>query len=165
MKHIQRTAIPNPRWQAAVHGLLAALFAFVLPFVCWGVLETPGHPHGSVHFVFGQPPTLHASLEAAAQSRQQTAVRQAFLDSWCGDPAAAPLAGVPVDEQAATDAEADAASGRSVPSTAISDMPLLAGGAFAVSYASPPSFSITLSCHCSYSAEPSVPTPPPRAAA
>ena len=167
MKHIRRTANPIDRWQAAVHGLLAALFAFVLPFVCWGVLETPGHPHGSVHFVFGHPPILHASLQAAAHSRQQAAVRQAFLDSWCGDPAASPLADVPVDEQAAESAaaEAAAATGRSAPSTVISDLPLLTGGAYPVSFAQPPTFSITLSCDCPSSTELAVPTPPPRATA
>lgn len=27
-------------------------FAFVLPFLCWGQMGTPGHPHLHAHFIF-----------------------------------------------------------------------------------------------------------------
>ncbi len=38
-----------------LHLCLAGIFAFVLPFICWGALATPGHPHGLPHFVFFAP--------------------------------------------------------------------------------------------------------------
>jgi hypothetical protein len=31
------------------------LFAFLLPFICWGALAAPGHPHRTPHFVFADP--------------------------------------------------------------------------------------------------------------
>jgi hypothetical protein len=31
------------------------LLGFVLPFICWGTLATPGHPHQMSHFVFLMP--------------------------------------------------------------------------------------------------------------
>jgi hypothetical protein len=31
------------------------LFGLVLPFICWGVQATPGHPHARAHFVFLAP--------------------------------------------------------------------------------------------------------------
>ncbi|MBW7883205.1 MAG: hypothetical protein H3C34_11330 [Caldilineaceae bacterium] len=33
----------------------ALLFGLVLPFICWGSLATPGHPHGRPHLVFWAP--------------------------------------------------------------------------------------------------------------
>jgi hypothetical protein len=32
------------------------LLGFVLPFICWGTLATPGHPHRMAHLVFMTPP-------------------------------------------------------------------------------------------------------------
>jgi hypothetical protein len=31
------------------------LFTFVLPFICWGAVAAPGHPHRTPHFVFADP--------------------------------------------------------------------------------------------------------------
>jgi hypothetical protein len=39
-----------------IYRVLAAaytvLLGFVLPFICWGTLATPGHPHRMAHLVF-----------------------------------------------------------------------------------------------------------------
>lgn len=37
-----------------------ALFAFFLPFICWGALAEPGHPHRTPHFVFADPMLVKA---------------------------------------------------------------------------------------------------------
>lgn len=46
--------------KSSLYKFLAAtytiLLGFVLPFICWGTLATPGHPHGMAHFVFMTPP-------------------------------------------------------------------------------------------------------------
>lgn len=39
----------------ALHLFFAGLYAFVLPFICWGAQATPGHPHARAHFVFVEP--------------------------------------------------------------------------------------------------------------
>lgn len=44
-----------------LHLSLAGIFAFILPFICWGALATPGHPHGLPHFVFFAPQSLKAA--------------------------------------------------------------------------------------------------------
>ncbi len=43
------------RWQRWLLGLYVALFAWVLPFICWGAAAEPGHPHRLPHFVFATP--------------------------------------------------------------------------------------------------------------
>lgn len=41
--------------QRLLLGGYVALFAFILPFICWGALAEPGHPHQIPHFVFADP--------------------------------------------------------------------------------------------------------------
>ncbi|MBX3013737.1 MAG: hypothetical protein KF832_19605 [Caldilineaceae bacterium] len=43
------------RWQRLLLGFYVALFALVLPLICWGALVEPGHPHRLPHFVFASP--------------------------------------------------------------------------------------------------------------
>lgn len=38
-----------------LHLTMAGYFAVLLPFICWGALATPGHPHSHPHFVFWSP--------------------------------------------------------------------------------------------------------------
>lgn len=45
-------------WQIALSSFYAALFAFVLPFVCFGKLAEPDHPHRFPHLVFVDPPNV-----------------------------------------------------------------------------------------------------------
>ncbi|MCC6456864.1 MAG: hypothetical protein IT328_18050 [Caldilineaceae bacterium] len=51
--------------KSSLYKFLAAtytiLLGFVLPFICWGALATPGHPHRMAHFVFMTPP-MHAEV-------------------------------------------------------------------------------------------------------
>ncbi len=48
--------IPLRLWQRLLLLGYAALFGGVLPFICWGALGMPGHPHAGPHFVFLPPP-------------------------------------------------------------------------------------------------------------
>ena len=54
--------------RAFVHKVFATtyslLLGLVLPFICWGTLATPGHPHQMPHFVFVMP-LLHEEALAA----------------------------------------------------------------------------------------------------
>lgn len=49
--------------QRIAHGLVVgyvALWALVLPFICWGIWAEPGHGHAAPHFVFtAAPATTH----------------------------------------------------------------------------------------------------------
>ncbi len=56
-----------PWLRQAVGASYAALFALVLPFVCWGAAATPGHPHALPHFVFAMPQPTANALPIAAR--------------------------------------------------------------------------------------------------
>lgn len=60
--------------------LLAAIYTvllgLVLPFICWGTLATPGHPHRMAHLVFWMPP-----LYLEAQNKANTVDHTAHLAS------------------------------------------------------------------------------------
>ncbi|MEM7530943.1 MAG: hypothetical protein AAF639_02100 [Chloroflexota bacterium] len=45
-------------WQRLLLWFYAGLFAFVLPFVCWGAAGHPGHPHTQPHLIFDEPVSL-----------------------------------------------------------------------------------------------------------
>lgn len=55
-QHI-RAALPV--WQRAIALVYVALFAAVMPFICWGAWAQPCHPHSRPHFVFWEP--VHTS--------------------------------------------------------------------------------------------------------
>lgn len=42
-------------WQRVLLCFYVALFALVLPLICWGALAAPGHPHRYPHFIFAVP--------------------------------------------------------------------------------------------------------------
>lgn len=46
------------------------LLGFVLPFICWGRLATPGHPHQMAHLVFMMPPMQVESPRGEAHGEQ-----------------------------------------------------------------------------------------------
>ena len=54
MTHLAGNNQPSA-WTKALHLFYAGLYAFVLPFICWGAQATPGHPHARAHFVFVEP--------------------------------------------------------------------------------------------------------------
>jgi hypothetical protein len=58
----------------------ALFLALGLPFICWGALADPSHPHGGPHFVFADPPAHQADAVATAHGPQL----QALLTSDCG---------------------------------------------------------------------------------
>lgn len=53
--HQHRSSRRLPCWQRLLLGCYSALFALLLPFICWGALAEPGHPHRTPHFVFADP--------------------------------------------------------------------------------------------------------------
>lgn len=63
------TAQPGrPWWRTASVLFFVVLFAFVLPFVCWGAQATPGHPHARAHFVFLPPAPVDQAHHDAQSS-------------------------------------------------------------------------------------------------
>ena len=73
------------QWRKALHLLLVGLYAFVLPFVCWGAQAAPGHPHALPHFVFAEP-VMDQHEGGVTFAPQTDAARfRAFLaDTFCG---------------------------------------------------------------------------------
>lgn len=62
----ENQARPSLRYSTGQTALLlffVGLFAFVFPFLCWGALADPSHPHAHAHFVFVDPPLRHALTE------------------------------------------------------------------------------------------------------
>ncbi len=54
MQH--QRVLPVDSWQyKALAVAYAVLLGVVLPFICWGTLATPGHPHRMAHIVFFLP--------------------------------------------------------------------------------------------------------------
>lgn len=46
---------PRPAPQQVIAIFFALYWALFLPFICWGVWATPGHPHAQPHLVFVVP--------------------------------------------------------------------------------------------------------------
>jgi hypothetical protein len=90
------------RWLQFLHLFYAALFALVLPFICWGAQATPGHPHAMAHFVFAAPPLKAAAaaegmdaaawLEAYAQAEICTSHPVSDIQNRVAEPAQVPPA-------------------------------------------------------------------------
>lgn len=51
---------PVADWGAGLLLFYIVYLGLILPFVCWGAMGTPGHPHPVAHFVFAVPETPHA---------------------------------------------------------------------------------------------------------
>ncbi|MFN8440059.1 MAG: hypothetical protein U0175_04775 [Caldilineaceae bacterium] len=72
-------------WQIALSSFYAVLFAFVLPFVCFGKLAEPDHPHRFPHLVFVEPPVVEpqgwisAIVQKAAFSNAASSLYDRFL--------------------------------------------------------------------------------------
>lgn len=140
------TKIIRNRWLRTLHLFYAGLFAFVLPFICWGAQATPGHPHARAHFVFVDPP-MSMMLESA------TATKPAAHGAHAGDDSSAPLP-KPVQMPA----------GRSVPSALMITLLLLVGTLIAVlpPKTDGPGFFALFSVPTAAPFYALIPTPPPR---
>jgi hypothetical protein len=72
-------------WSKALQLLFVGLYAFVLPFICWGAQATPGHSHASPHFVFVEPSTPrpggHPTLAGQSSVEQ---MKTAIAATICG---------------------------------------------------------------------------------
>lgn len=51
---------PRAKWTAWVLVFYVIYLGLILPFVCWGAMGQPGHPHPVAHFVFAVPAIPHA---------------------------------------------------------------------------------------------------------
>ncbi len=51
---------PATTWAAWVLIFYVIYLGLILPFVCWGAMGQPGHPHPVAHFVFAVPEIPHA---------------------------------------------------------------------------------------------------------
>ncbi len=52
---------PAAKWTAWVLVFYVIYLGLILPFVCWGAMGQPGHPHPVAHFVFAAPTIAHSS--------------------------------------------------------------------------------------------------------
>ena len=145
-------------WTKALHLFYAGLYAFVLPFICWGAQATPGHPHARPHFVFVDPPA-HSHLGVQATQAVQSAAE--WLATYanttiCGDHSAAqPL---PV-------AEADQPPvGRATPAQLVIStlIPLNQATALLPLQVDGPGCAVWLVAACASPFCTPIPTPPPR---
>lgn len=69
MAQTQQTTLANNSLYKSLAAIYTILLGFVLPFICWGTLATPGHPHRMAHLVFMMPPV-----------RAEIAVTEAGID-------------------------------------------------------------------------------------
>jgi hypothetical protein len=144
------TAFPSKiihkRWLRGLHLFYAGLFAFVLPFICWGAQATPGHPHARAHFVFVDPPM------------------SVMLESITGTKPAAHGAHTPDDGSTPLPTPVQLPAGRSVPSALMITLLLLVGTLIAVlpPKSDGPGFFTWFSIPDAAPFYALIPTPPPR---
>ena len=130
--------------------VFAMLFAFVLPFICWGAYGTPGHPHQTTHFVFAFPSVTAQQLLADTVQKPKEVIRRlAVACGFIADPGADP---------------ADGAAGRSTLDTtsAVSLILLVLLGSWTMFRALPRRRMRPVEAVDPEGVEMPVPTPPPR---
>ncbi|MEZ4615723.1 MAG: hypothetical protein R2867_09460 [Caldilineaceae bacterium] len=108
----------------------AALFGALLPFICWGALAMPGHPHAGPHFVFLSPPhyTKAAGIATASAS---TAHFMAMVDK------DSPVVHPPAPACDIVNSSASTPAGQAYPMFLAVSLILLIGLAIALSSADP----------------------------
>lgn len=133
----------------------AALYAFVLPFICAGAQATPGHPHARAHFVFVEPEmadhkmlSFATDMAAAPQGQMTSHDADCYLHHAHGP----------------TVSEAQPPAGRSVPMQLVISglLPIGTVALTTLSLADPTGFSVWLAESVVPPFQPLVPTPPPR---
>lgn len=159
MTHLAGSHQPSA-WTKALHFFYAGLYAFVLPFICWGAQATPGHPHARPHFVFVDPPGhTHLAEQTKRGVQNAAAWLAAYANSTiCGDHDGAPVAAAP-------DAEtAQQPVGRSAPSQLVISMltPLGQLAALLPLQIDGPGCAVWLVAACASPFCTPIPTPPPR---
>jgi hypothetical protein len=135
------------------HSLLTGSYllylALVLPFICWGALANPGHPHAGAHFVFATPPGVHE--------------RQVYLatleNDICGNPALSGRIPLPAF---GNNAGEDGPAGQSLPATMMALLILAFFGtvAYWVRWMRQRVRLLAICAEARF--QPNVPTPPPR---
>ena len=131
------------------------LFAFVLPFICWGAYGTSGHPHQTSHFVFAFPSVTAQQLLSDTIQKPKESIRR--LAVACGlllDPNADSSAG----------GTTNGAAGRSTPDTTsvISLILLVLLGSWTLLRALPRQRVSSANSVEPEGVDSQVPTPPPR---
>ena len=127
MTHLAGNNQPSA-WTKALHLFYAGLYAFVLPFICWGAQATPGHPHARAHFVFVEPNRSdHRAAETATDqaAATETAEAEAITHADMAHHDAHPMAPTPAKPTKSPDQPV----GRATPSMLGVTILLLIGGA------------------------------------
>ncbi|MEZ4675254.1 MAG: hypothetical protein R2932_13535 [Caldilineaceae bacterium] len=146
------------RW---LRGSYAFFYAFLLPFICWGNIDNPHHPHQGAHFVFADPPGKH-----------QPEIYHIFVDSGIGagrritvehEPCLHPLGAHPTAATLAPNADHDLPAGQSVPAATLAQLLMLVLWAVVELRCNlAPTLAVRKSSASYRSHRPRVPTPPPR---
>ncbi|MCB0045368.1 MAG: hypothetical protein KDD92_08060 [Caldilineaceae bacterium] len=138
-------------------GSYAFFIGLILPFICWGALANPAHPHAGPHFVFADPP-VYADTQSASGADTQL---QMLLNSYCGDASinSALLDWLTIDAPAQAD---PLPAGQSLPDSVISLLMLAAGGVLLYTFVAVTSFQCLAMAPFTSGHLLSVPTPPPR---
>lgn len=152
------------RATSALQLFFAALYAFVLPFICAGAQATPGHPHARAHFVFLEPELVDHSDHTRAMVHMKDEMNDEM-----GSMAMAH--DLPTAEQAEAcllrpthAGESQLPAGRSVPMQLVTSGLLLLGSSAALvpPLADTVGFSVWLANSIVAPFHARVPTPPPR---
>ena len=142
----------------ALQLFFAALYAFLLPFICAGAQATPGHPHARAHFVFLEPEFADHQRHAGA------------MDDMGGDMGATHtgyMASVTELEDSCPlqrDVDSPLPAGRSVSMQLVTSSLILLGSSAALIplLSEPVGFSVWLADSMMEPFHTLVPTPPPR---
>jgi hypothetical protein len=154
---LRKRVLPTDRLH---YKLLAAaytvLLGLVLPFICWGTLATPGHPHRMAHLVFFMPP-MYVEMQNEASKVDNKANLAGEHDS--------KLMGDHAQHAVKPDAPAAQPIGRSVPDELASAISILSPLFIVpVLLLFSPTLSIFRLSHrnTDHLFDPSIMTPPPR---
>jgi hypothetical protein len=141
-------------WQRTVHWFFVLTFALILPFICFGALAMPGHPHGASHFVFAAPPEIDQSSPT---------LLSVLLASWCGLPLDSDSIDRTFVSLASVDGDTESRPvSQSVPSTVLSSLLLLIASLWLMRRMEIPDLTIFVPLVAFRPVDLPVPTPPPR---
>lgn len=142
----------------AIHCFYILYFALGMPFICWGAVATPGHPHRLPHFVFA-PPTLSPAAQHTVGTQTGSQYGMAHVH---GLTAPAPTQQAPAQTPSSADQPSNVA-GRSTPmASAITLLTLLFVSAWWLPCSPRLSFMVTLGDLYVRPFAPAPLTPPPR---
>ncbi len=150
----QTLHLTMPRRQTLFISGYILYLALVLPFICWGALANPGHPHQGAHFVFSMPPGVEAPGVEAQNIRLEI-----LRNEICGNPKLSSQIPLPAF---GGDANDDGPAGQSLPATVLAMLALAFVGSalYCVHWIQQSERLATFRTGPIF--QPLIPTPPPR---